>query len=376
MPGQGYKPFQNEEELPQSGQNDTTSKPTNNANTGAMGQPMAGPGQPLMAPGQPVNKSGQPVNISGQPMMATGQPMNVSGQPVNTSGQPMTATGQPMMTPGPPINASGQPVNTSGQPMMATGQPMNAYGQPLMAPGQPINASGQPMMTPGQPILAPGQYGYNLNQSQFPYVVNQQPGMPREMQLMPPPSAVPGCPPGLEYLVQLDQLLVHQQIELAEAGLLSSAVGSELVAGGLLASASVMAVDEGRMVGHEYTGTGKVLGAGLMSFIEPHFDIQNAENQCVLKIRGRSCRCQGVMCTDDIEFKIITKDERTELGKVSKQWGGLLKEMYTQADNFGVQFPADMDVKTKALLLASTFLIDFMFFENPKNNDRQNHQHY
>lgn len=34
---------------------------------------------------------------------------------------------------------------------------------------------------------------------------------------MPPPSETPiGCPPGLEYLAKIDQLLVHQQIEVFE----------------------------------------------------------------------------------------------------------------------------------------------------------------
>jgi len=36
-------------------------------------------------------------------------------------------------------------------------------------------------------------------------------------QWMPQPSSIPNCPPGLEYLTQLDQLLVHQQVELFEA---------------------------------------------------------------------------------------------------------------------------------------------------------------
>lgn len=33
---------------------------------------------------------------------------------------------------------------------------------------------------------------------------------------MAKPETIPGCPPGLEYLTQIDQLLVHQQIELLE----------------------------------------------------------------------------------------------------------------------------------------------------------------
>ena len=37
---------------------------------------------------------------------------------------------------------------------------------------------------------------------------------------MPPPENAPtGCPPGLEYLTQIDQVLVHQQIEVLESKL-------------------------------------------------------------------------------------------------------------------------------------------------------------
>lgn len=32
-----------------------------------------------------------------------------------------------------------------------------------------------------------------------------------------PENITPGCPPGLEYLTQIDQLLVHQQIEIFES---------------------------------------------------------------------------------------------------------------------------------------------------------------
>ena len=35
-------------------------------------------------------------------------------------------------------------------------------------------------------------------------------------QWMPIPTKIPGCPPGLEYLTVLDQLLIHQDVELVE----------------------------------------------------------------------------------------------------------------------------------------------------------------
>ena len=40
----------------------------------------------------------------------------------------------------------------------------------------------------------------------------------KQIQWMAPPQqTIPGCPPGLEYLTQVDQLLVNQQVELFES---------------------------------------------------------------------------------------------------------------------------------------------------------------
>ena len=39
------------------------------------------------------------------------------------------------------------------------------------------------------------------------------------MNWMPAPQAPVGCPPGLEYLTAIDQVLVQQQIELLEGKL-------------------------------------------------------------------------------------------------------------------------------------------------------------
>ena len=52
---------------------------------------------------------------------------------------------------------------------------------------------------------------------QLQQVQQQQP--PQEIQWMPLPQGIPQCPPGLEYLTQLDQLLVHQQVELIECNI-------------------------------------------------------------------------------------------------------------------------------------------------------------
>ena len=46
---------------------------------------------------------------------------------------------------------------------------------------------------------------------------------------------------------------------------------------------------------------------------------------------------------------------------------GLLKEGFTDADNFGVTFPSDWPIESKTLALAAVFLIDLVHFENKGN---------
>jgi uncharacterized protein YxjI len=58
----------------------------------------------------------------------------------------------------------------------------------------------------------------------------------------------------------------------------------------------------------------------------------------------------------------IQKDE-TECGKIVKKWSGVLKEGFTDADNFAVTFPPHWDIRQKGLCLGAVFLIDFVHFE-------------
>ena len=89
--------------------------------------------------------------------------------------------------------------------------------------------------------------------------------------------------------------------------------------------------------------------------------------------------CGVCDCCSDIDFNIMSlRNEsevrgihrldffkpRLQIGKITKQWSGIEKEFFTDAQNFGVTFPIDLDVKMKATLLGATFLIDFMYFEN------------
>jgi uncharacterized protein YxjI len=60
-------------------------------------------------------------------------------------------------------------------------------------------------------------------------------------------------------------------------------------------------------------------------------------------------------------FRVLVGGQ--EVGQITKQWSGLLREAFTDADTFGVQYGPGMSPQLRALALAATFLIDFLYFE-------------
>ena len=81
--------------------------------------------------------------------------------------------------------------------------------------------------------------------------------------------------------------------------------------------------------------------------------------------------CTICSCGQDIEFRVYLADGATEIGKISKQWAGFFNEAFTDYDIFGINFPKDLEVTKKALLLGATFLIDYNFFEKSGNGKQQ-----
>ncbi|OWA54946.1 Phospholipid scramblase 2 [Hypsibius exemplaris] len=102
------------------------------------------------------------------------------------------------------------------------------------------------------------------------------------------------------------------------------------------------------------------------SLCKPRFRVLNAQREPVLKIQGPCMTCS--LCRD-VEFQVLSSDGQTQVGMIAKKWSGLAKEMFTNADNYGVQFPMDLSVDVKGTLLAATFLIDFMYFDHTQNNN-------
>ncbi|CAN0086867.1 unnamed protein product [Lampetra fluviatilis] len=94
---------------------------------------------------------------------------------------------------------------------------------------------------------------------------------------------------------------------------------------------------------------------------EPTFAVTDLSNKAQLWLRGPSC---AVYCTvnNAVSYQILSKDERTQVGAVVKQWmKGAAAESAGGSSSKGgktfIQFPMDLAPKLKATLLASCFLI-------------------
>lgn len=86
---------------------------------------------------------------------------------------------------------------------------------------------------------------------------------------------------------------------------------------------------------------------------------------------GMFCVCPCAPC-NRVEFQIRRPHSDAVVGSMAKVWSGCVREAFTDADVFTVEFPADATPVQKASLLASVLLFDFLIFEKKRQN---NHNH-
>ncbi|XP_062511866.1 phospholipid scramblase 1-like [Corticium candelabrum] len=258
---------------------------------------------------------------------------------------------------------------------------------------------------------------YPQTQQPLAYPSGQQPPMMQQappgarppISLMPPPLAIEGIPPGLEYLAQVDQLLIHQLVEILEMltgfetenkYVIKNTMGQQVYFAaeksdccerqccGAKRSFSMSIVDNfHREVIHlerpfhcggcccpcdlnvleVQAPPGNVIGYVKEKWTcwYPEYHLTDAQHVKQLFIQGPCCYCK---CCQDVHFQILNDQNGTQIGTLTNQWGGCLKEAYTDADNFTLNFPMDMPWQMKAVLLSAAFLIDFMYYEQQQNN--------
>lgn len=253
------------------------------------------------------------------------------------------------------------------------------------------------------------------------YYIGMQPGhnavYPDPMNYggaAPPQHTAPIQPlsytPGLEYLTLIDKLLVHQRVHMAEL-VLEWEMSNAYTVKNSMGQQVFVAAEENDIftlqacgpsrpftihlhdnLGQEVLTLTRPLRCTLCCFpcclqelevqsppgnpigyvkqdwhpVVPKFTILNERMQPQLKIKGPCCDC---MCMSDVVFEVTSLDESTVVGQICKEWGGFMQEGFTDADNFGISFPMDLDVKMKAVMLGACFLIDFMFFESKPRHD-------
>lgn len=102
----------------------------------------------------------------------------------------------------------------------------------------------------------------------------------------------------------------------------------------------------------------------------PKFTVTDETGALIYIICGPCCT--GPMCCNNIEFEIQTPDGVQEVGKIHRLYTGILRERFTDASMFVIDFPLGCSIKHKAILMGATFLIDFVYYEH--DNDDRNHR--
>lgn len=74
-------------------------------------------------------------------------------------------------------------------------------------------------------------------------------------------------------------------------------------------------------------------------------------------------------CCRDVEYPIVN-DSGVEVASVVWNFKGFCVEVMTDSDSFTVNFPREMPVEDKALMIGATLLLDFMYYEKQNNNEQ------
>ncbi|MEZ5963541.1 MAG: phospholipid scramblase-related protein [Planctomycetota bacterium] len=107
----------------------------------------------------------------------------------------------------------------------------------------------------------------------------------------------------------------------------------------------------------EVFADGRKLGAiqRRFSWVHRRFTVENKDGAELFSLDSPWLR----MWTFTLRFR------GQEVGVIKKQWGGLLKEMFTDADVFGLEYDPTPELEAvRPLLIFATLLVDLVCFEN------------
>ncbi|XP_075056695.1 phospholipid scramblase family member 5-like [Mixophyes fleayi] len=95
------------------------------------------------------------------------------------------------------------------------------------------------------------------------------------------------------------------------------------------------------------------------SLFSPNLSVYSSEGRRVMDIQGS---WSAARCHSDQEFQVTSLDGRL-VALIWKRWPGFNEDYNMDHDFFGLDISASLSPTDKALLLAATFLLNYMFFE-------------
>ena len=81
--------------------------------------------------------------------------------------------------------------------------------------------------------------------------------------------------------------------------------------------------------------------------------LENPQGETVAEVNGSVFR----------RYTFMVNRGGQEVGRITKKWSGVGREMFTDADTFQVQLPTEHDEQLQQLVLATAFAVDLDFFE-------------
>ncbi|KAL9656709.1 hypothetical protein ABK040_002976 [Willaertia magna] len=98
------------------------------------------------------------------------------------------------------------------------------------------------------------------------------------------------------------------------------------------------------------------------SICSRELSVKDENGNVLYEIVSPLCKCWTFFIEKNFE----------RVGVIEKKFGNILQELFTDADSFGINFPLDAKPNEKALLLAATILIDFLYFEDRQDRNHRN----
>ncbi|XP_060571041.1 phospholipid scramblase 1-like [Ruditapes philippinarum] len=230
---------------------------------------------------------------------------------------------------------------------------------------------------------------------------------PAQIHWMARPQGGLTCPPGLEYLNQLNQLFMHQEIDVSPGGMygpvananwyrIMNANGQQVftaIEGPPNTSGSCVCLPGQRgydvrikdninnevmrvtrdpiccsccpCLGCEHVvkieaPVGQVIGyfksqkgcGGIT------FTISDAEDQVVFTIVFPCCATSSYL--QEQEYQVLASDGITQVARFTKHWSKM--HYFFRLKKFSLTFPMDLDERMKAVLLGTIFAIDVMYY--------------